>query len=267
MPAVQNQSQPMSQAQYRETPYEDQAWEVVGEISLNKEFEPMEVSVVPRHLVLSDPMFQDFGGMSAETGSKRMHLPEHEVARSAKVKIKDPDAGKVKLLPEELEALKRQAYEEGLAAGKSQGQEEGATRQKVIQKNLQGVIQDLAQQVTQNLRGLEKNAIDLALSISEKIIGYAVEINPEYISKLVQEALTHVGSATIKKVRVSPQDMEFIEVVGIPSQLIDDDVSWKFEKDETVKAGCIVETSAGEVDFRIDQAWERLKDSIIKVAR
>jgi flagellar biosynthesis/type III secretory pathway protein FliH len=45
------------------------------------------------------------------------------------------------------------------------------------------------------------------------------------------------------------------------------DGSWSFVQDETIRAGCVVETSSGEVDFRLDQAWERIKDNVVKVLR
>ena len=267
MPAEQQQANAsLSQAQYKETPYEDQSWEIVGTIEEHNEFVPMTINVLPRHMVMTDPMFRDFGGMSSAALHQRMHLPGH-IAQDGKAAQADPDAGKVKIFPQELKALKRQSYDEGQRAGAARGEEESAAKLQAMQKSIQGVLQDLAQQLSQNLRSVEKNALDLALAVAEKMIGYAVEINPEYIGQLVHEALTHAGSAVVKRVRVSPQDMEFIEVVGIPKRLLEVDGGWRFEKDASIRAGCVVETSAGEIDFRIDQAWERLKDSVMKAAR
>jgi flagellar biosynthesis/type III secretory pathway protein FliH len=264
---VQAQPKPLSQQQYHETPYEDQAWEIVGTLSEKTEFLPLEISVLPRAKLATDPMFQDFGGLSAEKQAKRFHIPSGLGKDFGSQKHEDPDAGKVKLFPQELEALKRSVFEEGFRAGMTKGQEEGNAKLQSLQKGMQTVLQDLAQQITQNLRGLERSSVELSLAIAEKIVGYAIEINPEYIAQLTREALSHAGSAVIKKVRVSPQDMEFIEVVGIPKTLLEMDGSWSFEQDESIKAGCVVETSAGEIDFRIEQAWDRLKDSVLKAVR
>jgi flagellar assembly protein FliH len=259
-----------SQASYKETPYQDQSWEVVGEIIEEKEFTPMSIQVVPREALMTDPMFADYGGVppGKETVT-RWHLPER-LAYSAKTeqeKKAEKGPEKLHLSAQELEAIKTQAYQQGLADGRVEGDDKGKQKLQQLQQSIQGIINDLATQVTENLRGIERNAVDLAVAISDKIIGYAVEINPEYISKLVSEALNHVGSSTIKKVRVSPQDLEFIELVGIPKQLVERGDSWTFEKDESIRSGCIVETSAGEIDYRLDEAWERMKDSIVKVLR
>jgi len=262
---LESQVRKVSQREYSGTAYEDQSWEIVGELAEHNEFVPMEINIIPRKRQAIDPMFQDFGGLSGGDEKKRMHLPT-EVAKAfgSKAKVEDKDLGKLKLLPEELEALKRQAFEEGVQAGMGRGEEEANTKLQVMQKGMQTVLQDLAQQITQNLRGIEKNAAELALGVAEKMVGYAVEINPEYIGQLVKEALTHAGSAAIKKVRVSPQDMEFIEIVGIPKQLVEMKGEWTFEKDDRIKAGCVVETSAGEIDFRLDEAWERVKGNVLK---
>jgi flagellar biosynthesis/type III secretory pathway protein FliH len=118
--------------------------------------------------------------------------------------------------------------------------------------------------MNQELQALEASAVKLAVEIGEKIVGHAVEINPEYITNIVRQALGKAGGAAIKTVRVSPQDLEFIQVVGVAKQLKEFDGTWAFEADDTIRAGCVVSTSAGEVDFQIDKAWERMRDAVLK---
>ena len=89
-------------------------------------------------------------------------------------------------------------------------------------------------------------------------------INPEYITQIVKEAVRSVGGASILRVRVSPEDMEFIKVVGLSEQLGELAKGWAFEADATIKSGCIVDSSAGEADFQLDRAWERIRAGVIK---
>ena len=257
-----------SQASYKETPYQDQAWEVVGELLNEKDFVPLDVAIVPQAALMVDPMFADYGGIGKDNQGVRKHLPEH-LARGH-LASEDDEANeikKIKLTPQELEEIKAQAFAAGTKEGMDRAVEANVAKLTQMQGSVQSVINDIAAQVTENLRNLERESADLVIKISEKLLEYAVEVNPEYITKIVKEALSHAGSAVIKKVQVSPQDMEFIDIVGLPKEITEAQIGWSFEKDETVRSGCIVETSAGEIDFRLDAAWERMKNNILKVTR
>jgi flagellar biosynthesis/type III secretory pathway protein FliH len=61
--------------------------------------------------------------------------------------------------------------------------------------------------------------------------------------------------------------MEFIEVVGVKKNLRGFDGTWNFESDPTIKSGCVVESSAGEIDFQLDKAWERIQTAVVRAAR
>jgi len=53
--------------------------------------------------------------------------------------------------------------------------------------------------------------------------------------------------------------------MGIARMLKEYDGTWLFEADEGIKSGCVVETSAGVVDFQLDQAWERVAGNVVRV--
>ena len=83
----------------------------------------------------------------------------------------------------------------------------------------------------------------------------------------MREALKYAGTASIKKVKVSAQDLEFIEVMGLSKKLKEFDGSWAFEADENLKSGCVIETSAGEVDFNLEKSWERIAESVVRIIK
>ncbi|MBX7143847.1 MAG: flagellar assembly protein FliH [Oligoflexia bacterium] len=263
MGTSENSAQSTSQTDFVPTPYKDQSWEIIGEAAESQEFVPMEVEAVASTSHTVDPMFADYGGFAGQGEGKRWHLPEHlsiEVARQEK----EEEAPGQRLTDEEIAAIKEAAKAEGHAAGKAEA-EAGFTEQiKLMQDRLVALFQDMGQQLKGHLGEIETSALELSLAISEKVVGYAVEINPEYIQKVISDALGHAGGAVIRKVRVSPQDYEFIQVVGVAKQLKEFDGSWDFESDESIKTGCIVETSAGQVDFQLDSAWERIRDNVLK---
>lgn len=250
-----------AQTTYQETPYRDAAWEIIGEPLKTESFIPLTVKTVAGGRFTIDPMFPDYGGRYGQEGTPRPYLLPGEGPGEAAEEEEVEDL--VKLKEEELAQMLQEAEARGRMAATEQLVEENERKMKHVEERLLGVFQDYQAQVQESLAVLERKAVDLSTAIAEKIIGYAVEINPEYLIPLVQEALRMVGSAHVSRVLVSPQDMEFIEVLGI-QKLVREFSEFKFEPDDTIKAGCILETSAGKIDYELDKAFDRVKSDVVK---
>ncbi|HQH27834.1 MAG TPA: FliH/SctL family protein, partial [Oligoflexia bacterium] len=119
----------------------------------------------------------------------------------------------------------------------------------------------------ERLAMVEQYALQLAVEISKKILGSAVELRPEYILEIIRSGLHNLGAAKPMKVRVSPQDYEFIEVVGLPADLTPQETGVQYVSDEAIKAGCVIETDFGEVNLELDQMWEQVKNSLYAVCK
>jgi flagellar biosynthesis/type III secretory pathway protein FliH len=259
----------ISQASYAPTPYVDSSWEIVGEAVETTEFAPMQVQILPRTHSFVDPMFANYGGIDENPTGASWHLPE-EVARSYRQQLERPDSAEpevatIAITEEELEEIKQQAYMEGQQSGLEAAISANAEKMELAEARLLQLMEDLQKQVGQHQSMLERNAIELATKISLKIVHHTVSINPEYIVPVLREALGLTGTAQIKRVRVSAQDLEFIKLVGLQKAIKGFDGSWEFIADETVRNGCIVETSAGQIDFQLDPAWRRIRDKVVKV--
>lgn len=261
----------ISQASYNGTPYEDASWEVVGDFKHQEEFLPLEVAVMSVAVKPFDPMFANYGGLSTEPITSRWHLPEGVSAQqSRQAHAKDDPAiaeNEVRLAAEELERIRSEADAAGFERGIRETQASMQTALSQREARLARVLTDLNAQLKEQLSLVERQAIELALNISRKVISFAVEINPEYIAQIINDAIAQSGAAAVRRIRVSPEDMEFIDVVGIEKQLENFNPAWKFEADATIKTGCVVETSAGEIDYQLDAAWERIRENIVKVTR
>lgn len=257
----------LTQANYQETAYADASWEIVGSPPKDEVFIPMEVDTTFVTTKMIDPMFADYGGLKDSESIQRWHLPEGQAVGLAVSDEVEEEDDSIRLQQEELEKIKKQAYDEGYKAAVEGEVSKNAERMTTIEQRLRTLITDLNQQIAEHQTAVEKNTVKFALDISKKIVDTAVEINPEYITDIVREALSHAGTAEIKKVRVSPDDLEFIALVGLGKTFKEYDGSWEFEADPTIKAGCILDSSAGEIDYQLDPAWERVKESVMKVLR
>jgi flagellar biosynthesis/type III secretory pathway protein FliH len=257
-----------STADYRETPYEDAAFEIVGPPPGPEEFVPLKIETMQRTQRMTDEMFQDFGGNRAETDAI-WHLPK-TVGYISEDKKKVEEL-KLQQQQDEIQQRIDAARAEGFQAGTEQATAELSLEMNekfmTIEQHVSGILADYKKQVEETVIAIEKQAIILATQLTEKILPDAVEINPEYLIPIIQEALQLSGGAIIKQVRVSPQDLEFIQVVGLTQSLKQFDGTWAFVADETVRAGCVVETSAGVVEYDLDKAWERTKNKILSVVK
>lgn len=263
----------LTQATYESTAYEDQHWEVVGEFKGDETFLPSEFEVLGSDIrTVVDPMFADYGGLPAPA-SIRSHGPVAVGAGTAapvqfgKQREEAEVDTRLRFHPEEIEKMLAEAREEG----KIQALDEAVSRQQEnlerLQSQINTILTDIDKQFKERVVLVERQALDLALDISKRIIDGAVEINPEYILPIISEAIDKVGTSTIRSVRVSPEDLEFINIIGIEKQLKEFDGTWGFQADSSIRSGCIVETSAGEIDFQLDLAWNRLRDKILVVAK
>jgi flagellar biosynthesis/type III secretory pathway protein FliH len=134
-----------------------------------------------------------------------------------------------------------------------------------IEERYRAIIDDMGGQIRQEVEAVERRAVEFAIHVARKLVGTIVEINPEYVLEVIQEAVKVTGGAIIKAIRVSPQDLEFLKMLSPERQFKEFDGSWSFQSDETIRAGCVVETSAGEVEFDLDKTWERIRESVTKI--
>jgi len=142
---------------------------------------------------------------------------------------------------------------------------ESEDKVKAVEERYRTIIDDMSGQIRQEVEAVERRAVEFAIQVARKLVGTIVEINPEYILQVIQEAVKLTGGATIKAIRVSPQDLEFIKMLSPERQFKEFDGSWSFQSDDTIRAGCVLETSSGEVEFDLDKTWERIKESVTKV--
>ena len=261
---------PNGQASYNPTAYADEHWEIVGEFHEDQFFIPDQFQILGASSLVVDPMFANYGGLPPASET-RIHAPieangkQKAEVRYRGVKKAEEVDDRVKLTQIELDQKMQAAREEG----KFEALEESILRHQEqlekFQTQINTILQDMDKQVTEKVSLVENQALNLALEISRLLVRDAVEINPEYILPLISEAIDKVGTATIKRVRVSPEDMEFINIIGIEKQLKEFDGSWVFESDETIRSGCVVDTTAGEIDYQLESAWGRVKDQILRV--
>ncbi len=254
---------------YKPTKYADTGWPVVGQFENNNAFVPMEFQTLSADDFNLDPMFSDFGGRIGNTKSRRhgqgsagvysptRRLTEDDIAQEVERQVQVHAAEHA----QQVEQARAQGLEEGRAIAVAEAEE----KSRQLEERYIGVIEDIGAQLNEGLASIEQQALNLALEISHKLVGTIVDVNPEYIIDVIKEGIALAGGAKIKSIKVSSQDLEFLNLLNLSKQFKEFDGGWAFEADDTIKSGCVVEMLGGVVDYQIDKAWERIREQVIKV--
>ena len=161
------------------------------------------------------------------------------------------------------------AMDQALHEEYERGKAEGSNQVRLIQAQLEErytlMWEDMQTQLDESIRAHEQQAVELALQVAKRLVGDVVESQREYVVPLIQAALKAAGGAKIKNLRVSPQDFEFLSLGKYGESIkVMGDSKLVFEQDDSIRAGCILTTSAGEIDFDLDQSWERIRAKILR---
>ncbi len=170
-------------------------------------------------------------------------------------------------LEENIELRIIQAQEEASRAARTELEKEYQTRIEEIKAKHQEFITSQINAWKELEIKHETKCLELALAVAKKILSVTVEIKPDYIQEVIKEALAQLSGTTPLKVKVSHQDYEFIEVVGLPRELSAAELNLVYELDDTISSGCVIETNYGEVDFVLENMFERIKKSIIEALK
>jgi flagellar biosynthesis/type III secretory pathway protein FliH len=113
---------------------------------------------------------------------------------------------------------------------------------------------------------VERHSVELALAIAERIVGAAIEVDPEVVCEVVQGALRRVVERDRLVVDVNPDDVEIVrQWIGGQSEVASSAVEVRAER-RVGRGGAVVRTLEGEIDARIpeqlDRAREVLRDAL-----
>lgn len=156
----------------------------------------------------------------------------------------------------DVEALRQQAYQQGVEAGKQEAWQLAQQEIDALQQNMQVLIQSIPSELTRVLSEAEPQLLDLALSIAKKIIQTEVAQNPNVIAGVVHAALEQVQNQTIIAIHLNPDDVETLQPEFSDGRI-------ELIPDSAVqRGGCRVETDLGELDATLETQWEMIERSM-----
>jgi len=163
---------------------------------------------------------------------------------------------------------KKQAEEQGRAAGRETGFTEGKEEVNRLIQRTQTILERAQDKRGEILEETEQQIIDLVLLISRKVIKVISENQRNVVISNVGQALRKVKGRGNITIRVNLLDLklatdhkkDFIE-------LVEGAKSIQIIEDSTVDpGGCIIETDFGEIDARISSQLAELEQKILEIS-
>jgi flagellar biosynthesis/type III secretory pathway protein FliH len=162
------------------------------------------------------------------------------------------------------EAARLQGYDIGFDEGHAAGVAAAEASMAPLVQHLRALIGGIHENHTAFYRAAERQVVDLALQIAQKVIEREVENMPDLAVNVIRAALEEMDARTAMRVRVSPDDMEVLQrrwTQVVPPGVGADRI--ELQVDERVQAGGgIIETTHGQVDAQLATKLEQLGNAL-----
>lgn len=178
--------------------------------------------------------------------------------------VADAPKPEPELTAEQLEAARQEAYDQGFEQGRLAGAQEV---QAALQKQLDAKNRELASRLTQLMQQadahfdqleqlLASQVLELTCVLARQVLRRESSLPREALEPVVREALALlVDDGRPAVLRVHPEDAAWLEAgwaeTSAPTQV-------RLEPDASLSpGGCVLESSQGQVDGRIEKRWAR----------
>jgi flagellar biosynthesis/type III secretory pathway protein FliH len=162
------------------------------------------------------------------------------------------------------EAARLQGFNHGYEQGYAEGMAAAEQSMRGMLEQLGALIANVHENHSTFFRAAERQVVDLALQIAQKVVEREVENMPDLAVNVIRSALDEMDARTAVRVRVSPSDDELLRrrwPTVVPPGLSPDSI--ELVADERVQSGgAIIETNQGLVDAQLETKLAQLGNAL-----
>jgi flagellar assembly protein FliH len=164
----------------------------------------------------------------------------------------------------EAEAIRAAARAEGHADGLHAGLEEGRAQVAAALSALAAVHADVVALRDATAEAVERDAVELAVQLAEKIVAGALDVDPERVLDVVRAALRRLSERRRVTVLVHPDDLELVRAAseGFAAELGGIEHCEVQAERRLVRGGAVVRTDEGQVDASIETQLTRARELV-----
>lgn len=145
--------------------------------------------------------------------------------------------------------IERDAFMKGYAQGERAGNEAAAKRGEATLRRMAQTVEELAGLRTQLVQRTERQVVELALTIAERILHREVALDQQLLVTMARVAIERLGENMSATIRLNPEDYA---IVGNTTQLGEHSLV-RVVADPTVSTGgCLVQSEFGLIDVGIE---------------
>lgn len=173
----------------------------------------------------------------------------------------------------ELQEIQQQAQSLGYEAGFSEGKKEGLTAAEAEYRETIHMSREVLEQVygekDQIIAEAEPFLVTLSTEIARKILQEELQLNPEAVIRLVQKMILRAKERESLTVCVNPLDFPLVQNQRLQLlSMVSEQAEVKILPDSSIQqGGCIIRTTQGSLDARIDSQLDEIKTALLGLAR
>jgi flagellar assembly protein FliH len=168
-----------------------------------------------------------------------------------------------------IEEARQQGFEEGYREGAQQAEIQVKEKFRDMLDQARGILEQSYQLKEQIIQESEPFLIELSCAIAEKIVARQLTVEPRWVIDLIQSLLARRREKGIITLCVSPGQFSYIQDAREELVLhIDPQAELQIIPDASVTDhGCVVRSSFGSIDARIDTQLHEIKHALRQLAR
>ena len=161
----------------------------------------------------------------------------------------------------ELEALERQAREEGYAAGRAEGLADAKREREAMVRQFEMLLDAAARPLEALDEATEQELARLATVIARRVSAHELATSPALIVQAVQQAARALPSAAREvRVRVHPDDLAVLREHHVAEE------HWQLLPDPALSRGdCALESERSRLDARVDTRLAAIVDAVLGI--
>ncbi|MNI01632.1 flagellar assembly protein H [compost metagenome] len=167
-----------------------------------------------------------------------------------------------------VEAVKSEAYQQGYQEGQAQAELEMSRKMAEMMEEARQVLQEAYRAKEVIIQEAEPFLVELSCGIAEKIVDKQLTVEPQFAMDLIRKNLARKREQGLISLCVSPAQFSFVNAAREELALaVDSQAELQILPDSTVRDhGCVIRSSFGSIDARIDTQLAEIKKELIRIA-
>lgn len=163
--------------------------------------------------------------------------------------------------------LMAEIEEDSRQKGFEKGYEEAKSQYEDLIQEAELIRENALKEYQETLQSIEKDALNIILDISRKVIGTEISMNKEKLLEMIAQAFERCSNRENITLKVSSADYDFIiENKDRILSMVEGIGQLEIVKDQALKLGALIlETPYGSVDAGMDTKLKKIEEAFFKV--